>query len=75
MSVEAIEKAKEHFGQVLAEQLERVEAMKRGQDWMSYAKLQPILIGIVGGDGIGPFICRHAHHIPVSYTHLRAHET
>jgi isocitrate dehydrogenase (NAD+) len=63
MSVEAIERAKEHFGQVLAEQLERVEAMKRGQDWMDYGALQPIIIGIVGGDGIGPFICRHAQHI------------
>jgi len=63
MSVEAIEKAKEHFGQLMAEQLERVEAMKRGQDWMDYGTLEPIIIGIVGGDGIGPFICRHAQRI------------
>jgi isocitrate dehydrogenase (NAD+) len=63
MSKQAIEKAKEHFAQLLAEQLERVETMKRGQDWMDYGALQPIIIGIVGGDGIGPFICRHAQHI------------
>jgi isocitrate dehydrogenase (NAD+) len=63
MSMEAIERAKEHFGQLLAEQLERIEAMKRSQDWTDYGTLQPIIIGIVGGDGIGPFICRHAQHI------------
>ncbi len=60
---EAIEKAKEHFGKVVAEQLERVERMKRAQDWMDYSKTKPIIIGVVGGDGIGPVICQHAHRI------------
>jgi isocitrate dehydrogenase (NAD+) len=63
MSVEAIERAKEHFGQLLVEQLERIEAMKRSQEWTDYGTLQPIIIGIVGGDGIGPVICGHAQHI------------
>ncbi len=62
-SVEAIEKAKEHFGKVLAEQLARVEVMKAGQDWLDYGMIKPIIIGVVGGDGIGPFISQHAHHI------------
>jgi len=60
---EAVERAKEHFGQVIAEQLERVKRMKQGQDWVDYSKVKPIIIGIVGGDGIGPIICQHAHHI------------
>jgi isocitrate dehydrogenase (NAD+) len=60
---EVIEKAKEHFGKVVAEQLERVERMKQAQDWIDYNKLRPIIIGIVGGDGIGPFICQRAQRI------------
>ncbi len=62
-SAEAIEKAKEHFGSVLAEQLGRVEQMKAGEDWLDYATVKPIIIGVVGGDGIGPIICQHAQHI------------
>ena len=62
-TTEAIEKAKEHFGKVLAEQLERVERMKAGQEWVDYGKLRPLIIGIVGGDDIGPIICQHAHRI------------
>jgi len=30
-----IEKAKEHFGKIVTEQLERVERMKAGEDWVS----------------------------------------
>lgn len=63
MNTEAIEKAKDHFGQIVAEQLERVERMKAGEDWIDYNQLKPIIIGVVGGDGIGPFICKHAHRI------------
>ena len=60
---EIIEKAKKHFGQLVKEQLERVERMKQAGDWIDYSKLKPIIIGIVGGDGIGPFITKHAHKI------------
>ena len=58
-----IEKAKNHFGKILEEQLNRVEIMKTGEDWIDYSTLKPIIIGVVGGDGIGPFICKHAHKI------------
>ena len=60
---ESIQKAKEHFGQILTEQIARVDKMKAGQDWIDYTNLKPIIIGIVGGDGIGPYICKHAHHV------------
>lgn len=60
VDVKAIEKAKEHFGKILEEQLKRVEAMKSGQDWTDYSNLQRIKIGICGGDGIGPYISRSA---------------
>ena len=58
-----IEAAKEHFGKLLEEQLERVEQMKQAEDWLDYAKLKPIVIGIVGGDGIGPFITKEAQRV------------
>jgi len=55
-----IEAAKEHFGKVLREQLERVEGMKASAGWIDHSKLDRLIIGVVGGDGIGPYICRHA---------------
>jgi isocitrate dehydrogenase (NAD+) len=63
VDTKSIENAKEHFGKIVSEQLERVERMKAGDDWIDYSQLKPIIIGVVGGDGIGPFICRHAHRI------------
>lgn len=60
---EEIEKAKEHFGQLLEEQLERVERMKKAEDWMDYETLKPLIIGFIGGDGIGPYITKEAQRI------------
>ena len=60
---QAIERAKEHFGQIVAEQLERVEQMKKAADWLDYATLRPIIIGACGGDGIGPTITAEAQRI------------
>ena len=60
---EDIEKAKEHFGRLLEEQLERVERMKKAEDWTDYGEIKPIIIGIVGGDGIGPFISKEAKRV------------
>ena len=53
---QAIEAAKTHFGGVVQEQLERVERLKREGDWTDYATISPIVIGIIGGDGIGTSI-------------------
>lgn len=63
MNKEAIEKAKEHFGKVLEEQLERVERMKKEEDWIDYNSLDKVIVGIIGGDGIGPSIAKEAQHI------------
>ena len=51
-----IESAKEHFGTVLQQQLERVERLKEEGDWIDYSSISPIIIGMLGGDGIGPSI-------------------
>lgn len=59
----AIEKAKEHLGKILEEQLKRVEQMKKAADWIDYSKLKPIIIGIIGGDGIGPYIAKEARRV------------
>ena len=53
---EAIETAKEHFGNILQQQLERVEQLKQEPDWTDYSSISPIIIGMLGGDGIGPTI-------------------
>ncbi len=63
MNNEAIEKAKEHFGNILEKQLQRVENMKKGEEWIDYKSLDKIIIGIVGGDGIGPYIAKEAQSI------------
>ena len=59
----SVEKAKEHFGRIVAEQLENVERMKNAEDWADYKSLKPIIIGVVPGDGIGPAICRNTQGI------------
>jgi isocitrate dehydrogenase (NAD+) len=58
-----IEAAKEHFATVLEGQLERVELLKSEGDWIDFASSKPIIIGILGGDGIGPTITAEAQHV------------
>ena len=60
MSKELTEKAKEKFGVIIREQLERVEQMKKNVEWTDYSKLAPIIIGVCWGDGIGEAISKHA---------------
>ena len=57
---EAIERAKEHFAKLLESQLKRVDQMKTGDEWADYSKIKPIVVGVVGGDGIGPYITKEA---------------
>ncbi len=51
-----IAQAKEQFGKLLEEQLKRVEVMNANKEDLDFASLRPIIIGIAGGDGIGPAI-------------------
>ena len=59
----AIEAAKEHFGKMLEEQLERVERLKTEEDWLDYSKVSPIIVGMIGGDGIGPYIAAESQRV------------
>ena len=63
MDYTAIEKAKEYFGQIVEEQLKRVEELKNAQDWIDYSQLKPIIVGIIGGDGIGPHIATESRRV------------
>ena len=53
-----IEKAKQHFGKLVEQQLKRVDAVKSSAEPVSYKNKSPIVIGFVGGDGIGPIIAK-----------------
>lgn len=53
----------EKFEALVRNQLERVERMKADKEFINYDKLDTIIIGVVGGDGIGPAITNEAHRI------------
>lgn len=63
MTAEKISAAKEAFGKLLEEQLKRVEVMKAQGDFLDYKSLDQIIIGVCGGDGIGPAITGQAQRI------------
>ncbi len=60
---DAIAKAKEHFGQLIQEQFDRIENMKKEKNWIDYKSLKPIIIGVCPGDGIGRTISAHAQRV------------
>ncbi len=55
-----IEAAVAQFEKVMLKQLERVDRMKNGDDFVDFEKLDKIIIGICGGDGIGPVITKES---------------
>ena len=63
MSSALIETAKDKFGKLMEDQLKRVERMKQDTEWIDYSKLNPIIIGICWGDGIGEFISKQAQRV------------
>lgn len=63
MYQQQIEAAKEQFGKLLEKQLKRVEEMKAQGDFVDYKALDKIVIGVCGGDGIGPAITAQAQRI------------
>jgi isocitrate dehydrogenase (NAD+) len=58
-----IKEAQDKFGALLRRQLDRVEVLKNEGDWTDYDKLDKIIIGVCGGDGIGPYICASAQRV------------
>src|SRR5574344_242808 len=60
---QAIKVAQARFGELLRRQLERVDVLKGEGDWIDYSKLDKLIIGVCGGDGIGPYICASAQRV------------
>ncbi len=58
-----LDTACDKFRKILENQLKRVEDMKAQGDFVDYAKLDTIRIGVCGGDGIGPIITREAERV------------
>jgi len=52
-----------HFETLVKEQQERVVRMKAQQEFIDYKTLDTIIIGVVGGDGIGPAITAQAQRV------------
>ncbi|MDH7492887.1 MAG: isocitrate/isopropylmalate family dehydrogenase [Candidatus Saccharicenans sp.] len=63
MNQTAIERAKEHFGKLMEAQMKRMASMKHEPDWVDYSQISPIKIGILPGDGIGPYIAAEAERV------------
>ena len=58
-----VKAAAEKFADLLQEQKLRVAKMKEEKDIVDYKTLDQIVIGVCGGDGIGPAITHEAHRI------------
>lgn len=57
------EQAVERMLQVLDKQKKRVAAMRAQDGFVDYAKLDKLIIGVCGGDGIGPVITKVAEDV------------
>ncbi len=60
MFEEKISAALAAYEQLLREQLERNEKIKENKDFIDFKSLDKIIIGVCGGDGIGPVITNEA---------------
>lgn len=60
MNEQNIKNALEHFESLLRSQAERAERLKNEKDFVDYASLDQIIIGVCGGDGIGPTITKES---------------
>lgn len=61
--MDKIQQAKEKFATLLEEQLTRVKKMNEQKEFIQYQELDQIIIGVAGGDGIGPAITKQAQRI------------
>ena len=58
-----MEKAIAQFQKVIALQQKRVEAMRAQDDFIQYESLPKLIIGLCGGDGIGPAITAESERV------------
>jgi len=60
---QVIKTAQEKYGELLRQQLQRVENLKKEGDWTDYSSIDKLIVGVCGGDGIGPYICASAQKV------------
>lgn len=58
-----VDEACEAFRKLLVEQIERENAMEKGEAAKDFSKMDKITIGVVPGDGIGPVIMKEAKRV------------
>ena len=51
------------FEKIIEMQLKRIENMKAQNDFINYEELPKLIIGVLGGDGIGPAITKESHRV------------
>ncbi|MBR5478568.1 MAG: isocitrate/isopropylmalate dehydrogenase family protein [Clostridia bacterium] len=51
------------FEKIIEMQLKRIENMKSQADFIDYSTLPTLIIGVLGGDGIGPAITKESHRV------------
>ena len=56
MDTDNSQRISNHFIAVLEQQLSRIEKINSSDTWINYEDINPIIIGMIGGDGIGPII-------------------
>ena len=61
--MDKLSQASQHFLKVVEEQLARVDRMKADKDFIDYASLEKLIIGVCGGDGIGSTITAEAQRV------------
>lgn len=61
--MDKIEKSAQHFSKLIEQQLARIEKINSVKDFIDYSKLDKIVIGVCGGDGIGPRITNEAQRV------------
>lgn len=58
-----IDAAVEHYRKLLLEQLDRVERIENGVKAIDFTNKEKVIIGVCGGDGIGPIIVNEAERV------------
>ena len=63
MTEDQIKSAVEHYETLLRKQLARVDEMEKGARPVDLANKEKLVIGVIGGDGIGPIIVEQAKRV------------
>ena len=63
MTNESIKSAVKKFEELLIKQQQRAEKIKEDKDFVDYSKLDKLIVGVCGGDGIGPVITHEAERV------------